>query len=166
MNDTSGFALSVTYAECVWIARELLTPCCGPSPGCLGLDVSQTKACPNKINVFVLLSSEWVLSHSSRAKQTERTNKKRGNIYKAYAREQKSCLCKNHTFMVSRDITQMRRLFIYLHIIATLDEADVSVFMAVYIKLCLMEICMIQYIYFEDFFPLYSCQSDISRPFE
>lgn len=71
LNDTSGFALSVTYAECVWIARELLAPCCGASPGCLGLDVSQTKACPNKINVFVLLCSEWALSCSSRAEQTK-----------------------------------------------------------------------------------------------
>lgn len=58
LSDTSGFTLCVTYAECIWIARELLTPCCGPSSGCLGLDMSQTKACPNKINVFMLLASE------------------------------------------------------------------------------------------------------------
>lgn len=76
MNNTSGFALSVTYAECVWIARELLTPCCGTSPGCLGLEASQTKACPNKINVFVLFSSEWILSHCSRAQRTERRNER------------------------------------------------------------------------------------------
>lgn len=60
---------NLQYAECVWIVRELLEPCCGASPGCLGLDVSQTKACPNKINVFVLLS------HSSSAEQTEHGNK-------------------------------------------------------------------------------------------
>lgn len=46
------------WLRCVWIERELLTPCCSLSSGCLGLDVAQTKACPNKINVLMLLSSE------------------------------------------------------------------------------------------------------------
>lgn len=54
-NDKSGFALSVTYAECVWIMGELLCAVLWCVPWLFGfLDVSHTKACPNKINVFVL----------------------------------------------------------------------------------------------------------------
>lgn len=61
MNDPSSSPLSVTYVDRVWITGELLALCCGPSLGCLGLDISQTKACPNKINVFALFFSEQKL---------------------------------------------------------------------------------------------------------